>query len=237
MSKKYDVSGLEAAMREMRKYSRKSATELVNHNLIKIALGSSNGKGLVHYTEKATAERIKSDMKKMVTVTGRDGRTNTVPLIIAIASAWLTKKSPAASALAKTKKGRNRAWQSQMKMACAKILRARLKSRQYIATGWLYAARDLASKVPGSKLTRLGKDSLPKKENWKGGTAAQSFAKAARQIGEIKATLSSTSRGAEVVVTPQTYAQAISDAIHDIRIGINHKLKQMAKRARLRVKS
>ncbi len=224
----YDLSRFKAAVARISKVSKKTGCELLNHNLLKVAIGSSNGRGLVHYTRKATAERIKADMRQIVpTVTespsGKRARRTygSAPRIIALAAKYLSSRG-----VRPLNGSRNEMdhYRQQISNVCAAILAAKLKSRAYIAAGWLWAARDLSAKVPGRKLTRVARRNMPTKEEWTGGSASQSWGVPASPNSPVAA-LYNTSRGANIVVTGDVYQAAINDAIHDMNI---YMVKKMA---------
>jgi len=187
----------------------RAAADIVNDAGLKILVGFKGGQGLVQLTRKATKERIKADMNAPVPGTGGGVR----PRIIWLAIGWL--------------KGRGaKITKSAVREAASVILKMRIKSRAYIAAGWLFAAKDLFEKSPGKhKFTRLKPRNIPTVET---GTAATSFAVPAIP-GRTTLTLVNTSRGGGTV--GMEYAQqAINNATADIQVYIDREAgKQFAR--------
>lgn len=222
-----NMSGLMRAIAEKERVSRYTEAECINMAAKTIVLGSSNGKGLVQLTRKATAERIKADMHQMVTARTHKGgpqrqftsdyRFSTIPRIIALAARWLVKRGEQPRNGSRAEMD---AWRSRISSACTTIMNARIRSRAYVAAGWLWAGRDLAKFVPGQKLTRMGDGNMPVRDD---GTAAQSYALAATGNNPV-ARVYNTSRGAGVVCTQDVFQAAIDNATHDIDMYLSAKM-------------
>src|SRR5690242_4969424 len=110
-----DMSGLMRAIREKERTSRYTMAECVNMAAKTIALGSSNGKGLVQLTPKATAAQIKKDMHEMVPGRSRRGYGKPIPRVIALAARWLAKqgRGPRNGSFAEME-----AWRQRISEAC-----------------------------------------------------------------------------------------------------------------------
>jgi len=196
----------------------RAAADIVNDAGLKVLVGFKGGEGLVQLTRKATVARIKADLDKPVAgkigrPSGGSGRTITRPLLF-----WL-----ALNVLKRTGAGYI---PEIVKQTMAAILKMRIKSRAYIAAGWLFAAKDLFEKSPGKhKFTRLKPRNIPTVET---GTAATSFAVPAIP-GRTTLTLVNTSRGGGTV--GMEYAQqAINNATADIQVYIDREAgKQFAR--------
>ena len=220
----YDFSGLNKALAQKVQISRTSVVDIVQDAALKVLIGSKlNGEvlgGLVQLTRKATVARIKSDLNKPVA--GRigkpsspRGRTITRPLLF-----WL--------ALNAVKQSGAGYIPEIIKQTMAAILKMRIKSRAYIAAGWLWAARDLYEKSPylqkKHKLTRLKARNIPTVDKNEGGTAANSFATPVRVNGYTASiVLTNTSRGGDTVGM-EFVQQALNNATKDVLQYVDKKL-------------
>ena len=217
--------------------SRTPVVDIVQDAALKVLIGSKlNGEvlgGLVQLTRKATVARIKSDLNKPVA--GRigkpsspRGRTITRPLLF-----WL--------ALNAVKQSGAGYVPEIIKQTMAAILKMRIKSRAYIAAGWLWAARDLYEKSPylqkKHKLTRLKARNIPTVDKADGGTAATSFSVTYNGDKKCSVKLFNTSRGGDTVGM-EFVQQAINNATKDVQVYIDNKvgkevLKQIFERGGL----
>jgi hypothetical protein len=200
----------------------RAAADIVNDAGLKILVGFKGGEGLVQLTRKATVARITADLNKPVV-----GRTNAVRLKSGKTRAGRPQTKPLLFWLALQVMKRTGAGNIPeiVKQTMAAILKMRIKSRAYIAAGWLFAAKDLFEKSPGKhKFTRLMPRNIPTVET---GTAATSFAVPAIP-GRTTLTLVNTSRGGGTV--GMEYAQqAINNATADIQVYIDREAgKQFA---------
>ena len=105
-------------------------------------------------------------------------------------------------------------WRAEVSQACEAIIKARVQSRAYIAAGWLWAAVDLATKVPGNTLTRLTKQKTI--HLWEGGLAAKSYGIAA-QTNRFFAGVFNTSKGSGIVVTTGMIQLAVNGEVNNLR--------------------
>ena len=237
MNVKYDFSGLNKALAQKVQLSRTPVVDIVQDAALKVLIGSKlNGEvlgGLVQLTRKATVARIKADLNKPVA--GRigkpsspRGRTITRPLLF-----WL--------ALNAVKQSGAGYIPEIIKQTMAAILKMRIKSRAYIAAGWLWAARDLYEKSPylqkKHKLTRLKARNIPTVDKADGGTAATSFSVTYNGDKKCSVKLFNTSRGGDTVGM-EFVQQAINNATKDVQVYIDNKvgkevLKQIFERGGL----
>ena len=220
----YDFSGLQKALKQKVALSNLKKTplqDIANDAVMKILVGSGTEKsGLVHLTRKATEERIKADMTEgVVGYAGKGARRRVVvrPRIHWLALSWM--------------KGRGLPFsKEQLKETMKAILKMRIKSRAYIAAGWLWSARDLWTKSPGMqkkhKFTRLEQRNIPMVDAASKGTAAQSFAVPAvvGSGGRFTCTVTNTSRGGDTVGMENVQG-AINGAMRDIQVYLNTKVK------------
>jgi hypothetical protein len=214
---KYDFTAFNKAIAQKIQLSKTSVPDILADAAMKILIGSGSAPGLTKLTRKATIERIKSDMKVMVmgrTNAGKmlksgkrqSGRPQMRSRLTWLALRWLkTRGEP------KTK--------DLVRKAMAAILAARIKSRAYIAAGWLFCARSLLIGNPGlqkkHKLTRLKDSNIPTRED---ATAANSFATPIRIQGNTASlVLHNTSRGGETVGM-ENVQQAINNATKDVQL-------------------
>lgn len=237
MQVKYDFSGLNKALSQKVQISRTPVVDIVQDAALKVLIGSKlNGEvlgGLVQLTRKATVARIKADLNKPVA--GRigkpsspRGRTITRPLLF-----WL--------ALNAVKQSGAGYVPEIIKQTMAAILKMRIKSRAYIAAGWLFCARDLYEKSPylqkKHKLTRLKARNIPTVDKADGGTAATSFSVTYNGDKKCSVKLFNTSRGGDTVGM-EFVQQAINNATKDVQVYIDNKvgkevLKQIFERGGL----
>lgn len=215
MPSKVDLSRFHAALARMMDVPKKHGPDVLNKSVLQVVVGSGGNKGLVQLTRKATEQRIREDLSRMVTNVGRRGGSHSVPLVVLLATQWLTERGerPAAGAI---RPGSSEAqdWRNKVSQACQRITAARIQSRAFIAAGWLWAAAELAPKVPGNTLSRLmGSKHLPLKS---GGEAARSFAIAAH-TGRLFAGVFNTSSGAGIICTAGVIQLAVNGETNNLR--------------------
>ena len=215
MQVKYDFSGLNKALAQKAQFPKNALSDILQDAALKVLIGSRSAggemrDGLVGLTRKATKERIKSDQQVMVA--GKNGEMR--PRLIWEAIGWL--------------KGRGmQITRAAVSESAKLILKMRIKSRAYIAAGWLWCARDLHEKSPylqkKHKLTRLKARNMPMVDKASNGTAAQSFS--ITQMGEKQSsvTLYNTSRGGDTVGM-EYVQQAINNATADIQEYLDKKV-------------
>lgn len=132
----------------------------------------------------------------------RDLRRNKLGL--KLATRWLKSKG-------------KKVTRASVAQAYKQIETARVRSRAYIVAGWLFAAAKLAMRTPGSKLTRAGASS-----KWDGGTAKDSFARAAVSSSLVSA-IFNTSRGAGVVTPDALIQEAVNNTTADNAVYLRRK--------------
>lgn len=186
-----NLFGFHQAVKAISELPRKHGPDILNRNVLKVAIGAKGVKGLVQLTPKATVSRIESDLFK------RHGPEFAYKLAVE----WLRSRGRTAPKSRPPELGGSQSpqnvaawmdWRRDVGAAAQAILDARKKSRAYIAAGWLFAAKNLAKSVRGTNLTRLADKNLPTRDD---GTASQSFARAATG-GSLVAGIFNTSRGA-----------------------------------------
>lgn len=234
MQIKYDFSGLNKALKAKLDVGRTPIVDIVQDAALKVLIGSKlNGEvlgGLVQLTRKATKERIKADMNAPVAgkIGSGSGRTITRPRLFWLALQWMKQNGRTFS-------------KETVREVMSVILKMRIKSRAYIAAGWLWCARDLHEKSPylqkKHKLTRLKARNIPTVDKNEGGTAAQSFSVTYTGYKQCSVKLFNTSRGGDTVGM-EFVQQAINNATKDVQAYINNKvgkeiLKQIFERGGL----
>ena len=214
--------------------SRTPVVDIVQDAALKVLIGSGSGAGLVGLTRKATKERIKADMTEMVvgrtnSITTKSGNVRAGRVIVKPRLFWL--------ALQWMKQNGRTFSKDTVREVMSVLLKMRIKSRAYIAAGWLHCARDLHEKSPylqkKHKLTRLKARNIPMVDKAAKGTAAQSFSVTYTGNKECKVTLYNTSRGGDTVGM-EFVQQAINNATKDIQVYLDKKvamevLKQITK--------
>lgn len=217
MNVKYDFSGLNKALAQKVQLSRTPVVDIVQDAAMKVLIGTGTGEGLVQLTRKATKERIKADMN--VPVSGKigsgSGRTITRPRLFWLALQWMKQNGRTFS-------------KDTVREVMSVILKMRIKSRAYIAAGWLFCARELHEKSPylqkKHKLTRLKARNIPTVDKNEGGTAANSFATPVRVNGYTASiVLTNTSRGGGTVGM-EFVQQALNNATKDVLQYVDKKL-------------
>jgi hypothetical protein len=121
-------------------YNKRDPAMLLNHRMLQVAVGSGDGAkfpGLVHTTQKATVARIRADMAEEI---------NGMPRVTWLAMGWLKKRG------VKFEFG-----DATVSATEELIIKARIRSRAFIAASWLFSARELAKYVPGAKFDRMHK--------------------------------------------------------------------------------
>lgn len=208
---KVDLSRFYTALQAVMDVPKKSGPDVLNKSVLQVTVGSGGGKGLVHHTRKATEKRIREDLSQMVTAVGKRGGSHSAPRVVLLATNYLVKRGVRPMGWGHDEQIR---WRAEVSQACEAIIKARVQSRAYIAAGWLWAAMDLASKVPGHTLTRLAKGKgLPLKGN---GEASKSFSRHATE-GNLFAGVYNTSNGAGIVVTTGTIQLAVNGETNNLR--------------------
>ena len=212
----YDFSGLNKALSQKIQLSRTPVVDIVQDAAMKVLIGSGTGDGLVQLTRKATKERITADMNKPVAgkIGSGSGRTITRPRLFWLALQWMKQNGRAFT-------------KEAVREVMSAILKMRIKSRAYIAAGWLWAARDLHEKSPylqkKHKLTRLKARNIPTVDKADGGTAAQSFSVTYTGDKQCSVKLFNTSRGGDTVGM-EFVQQAINNATKDVQVYIDNKV-------------
>lgn len=221
----YDFSKLNRALAQKIRISNTPLVGVVQDAALKVLVGSGTGAGLVGLTRKATEARIRADLNKPVVgrtnairlKSGkvRQGRPRTKPLLF-----WLAlrvMKNTGAGNIPEI-----------VKQTMSAILKMRIKSRAYIAAGWLWCARDLYEKSPylqkKHRFTRLKERNMPMVDKTASGTAANSFATPVRVAGYTASiVLTNTSRGGGTVGI-EGVQQAVDNAEKDIMEYVDKKV-------------
>lgn len=218
---KYDFSGLNKALAQKIQLSRTPVVDIVQDAALKVLIGSKlNGEvlgGLVQLTRKATKERITADMNKPVVgkIGSGSGRTITRPRLFWLALQWMKQNGRAFT-------------KEAVREVMSVILKMRIKSRAYIAAGWLHCARDLHEKSPylqkKHRLTRLKARNMPMVDKAARGTAANSFAAPVKVNGYTASiVLTNTSRGGGTVGI-EFVQQAVNNATKDVMEYVDKKV-------------
>jgi len=222
---KYDFSGLNKALAQKIQLSRTPVVDIVQDAAMKVLIGSGTGDGLVQLTRKATVARITADLNKPVA-----GRTNAVRLKSGKMRAGRPQTKPLLFWLALQVMKRTGAGNIPeiVRQTMAAILKMRIKSRAYIAAGWLWCARDLHEKSPylqkKHKLTRLKQRNIPTVDKAARGTAANSFAAPVKVNGYTASiVLTNTSRGGGTVGI-EFVQQAVNNATNDVMEYVDKKV-------------
>lgn len=130
----------------------KVASEELNKRVIQVLIGAKGYQGAVHLTRKATEARIRKDLNKTYHVAGRLERSATgritksgsdVKLIYILASKRITENGGAKGLTFEH-------YRQFVGQVAQQIYEYRIKSRAYLAAGWLAAAHDLMEKTPGN---------------------------------------------------------------------------------------
>lgn len=188
MPLKVDLSRFKQLVRDIAKDRKKPLAWVLNKGLTTAIIGSSKYKGLVQLAPKATRGQIRSDL--------RENKLN-----IRLAMAQLRNQGYFA-----TKRTRAEI-QQKIAEVCNARLAKRLKSRAYIAAGWIKPLADLGilgSRTKGKRETNF----------WPGGTAAQGYSVPATER-KLVATAFSMSRGSEQVLGP-ILQTAVDNAAQDM---------------------
>mgnify|MGYP003351552677 FL=1 len=212
---------------------RKTMAVALNKYCAQVCIGSKGYKGAVHFTRKATAARIKSDLKRKypahqrggifhksrnkLSIAGHGG-TKPVPLGIIKASKMLKKKGQS--------KGLGRqGWRAAVSAGYELILSKRIQSRAYLAAGWINCARDLG--VPPNK-TRTVK----LYDNYGKNPASHSYAiKATSGNLEVRAyNVAVDDEGSRAVAEP-ALNQAIAEQIRDMETYMQQETEKAMQRA------
>lgn len=229
MPAKVDTSRLMDAIRKMQDIPKKEGPAILNKSVLQVVIGSGGNKGLVQLTKKATEAQIKTDLSQMVTTVGKRGGTKSTPRVIALAAQALVKKGIRPRSWSQEDQ---LLWRSQVSDMADRIIKARVKSRAFMAAGWLFAAADMAQKA-GNQNLRISKNkSIELKSN---GEAKDSFAKAAK-AGTPIAGAYNTATGAEKICTPGVLQLAINGETNNIRKYLTEGFKSAIKKsARIKV--
>jgi hypothetical protein len=196
MAAKVDLSRFRSLVRALSKARGKPLAEMLNKGLTTAIIGSDKYKGIVQLAPKATAERIKTDLRNH-------------DLNIRMAVAELKKQGYFAA-----KHSRAEIQAKIAEVAKARLAK-RLKSRAYIAAGWIKALQDLGILKKGKRETRF----------WEGGTAAEGYGEAATS-DHLVAKAFSMSRGTEIVLA-ELMQVAINNACQDMQDYFNNKGKKI----------
>lgn len=213
MGAKFDTSKIKEAIQAMRQIPKKEGPGVLNKSILQVAIGSGSAKGLVQLTKKATEARIREDMAQMVTAVGKRGGAHSAPRVVLLAVRWL-RNTQGITGPRSWSKDDQLYWRSKISETCDAIIKSRVKSRAFIAAGWLWAARDIAPKVKGVNLNRLEPKNLPTISN---GMAADSYARAAYSES-LFAGIYNTSKGCDVVCTSNVLQAALDGEAHNIHI-------------------
>jgi hypothetical protein len=213
----YNFEPLKKALSQKIRLSNTPVPEICNDAAMKVLVGSGSAQGLVQLTRKATKERIKADMDKPVAgkIGSGSGRTIVRPRLFWLALQWMKQNGRTFS-------------KEAVKEVMSAILKMRIKSRAYIAAGWLWCARDLHEKSPylqkKHSFTRLKARNMPMVDKAEGGTAAQSFAIPAVVTGNrCVTTLYNTSRGGDTVGM-EFVQQSLNNAALDVQKYVDNKV-------------
>ncbi len=131
--------------------SKKGMTDNLNRQVLQLIVGGKGQRGLIHYTQKATEARIRSDLAREVTyrIKGR-GRAFTSRLSRVLAAQALHDKGIKIT-------------RATLDAKEEKIIGQRVRhTRAYIAASWLFAAQKMSTVVPGNTLTRLNDSDIPR---------------------------------------------------------------------------
>lgn len=208
MSVKVDLTRFKTLVREIARYRKKDEAEVLNKGLTTAIIGSSKYEGIVQLTPKATRERIRADLKK-------NDINNRLSIVLMKREGWYAGKH-----------SREETRQKIAEISKARLAK-RLKSRAYIAAGWIKGLQDLGilgSRTKGKRETNF----------WQGGTAAQGYgvpATAAKLIAKVF----NMSRGANKV-SAVAIAKGIHNASEDMadyfRKKLGDRLRQLSRTTR-----
>lgn len=233
MPVEYDFSGLNKALSQRIQLPRTDIPGVVQDAALKVLVGSGTGEGLVQLTRKATKERIKADMDKPVAgkIGSGSGRTIVRPRLFWLSLQWMKQNGRTFS-------------KETVKEVMSAILKMRIKSRAYIAAGWLWCARDLHEKSPylqkKHSFTRLKARNMPMVDKSEGGTAAQSFSVTYIGDKQCSVKLFNTSRGGDTVGM-EFVQQSLNNAALDVQKYLDNKvvksvLQEMLRNSKFRVR-
>lgn len=205
-----DATRFTNMVREIAAARGKTEAETLNKGMVTILIGSGSGDGLVQLTPKATKERIISDRTK--------GGS-----LVKSATNVLKKSGFFKSGQKHTRAEIN----AKIKEVCAAILKAKVKSRSYIAASWLNASFSLRGISGVHHRGRKVKGTI----QWPSGTAAKSFCIPATE-SNLTVRAFSYARGAELISGPHVQT-AFNNAALDMEIYFIQKMaKAMAKHLR-----
>lgn len=212
-----DFRKLRMHVQAVKRFSRKAMPDILNNNMRKVLIGGKGYEGLVQLTPKATKEDIQLDMFTTVTTHGKRGGTHSVPRIIAIATAELTKMGirpggwdPASQAI----------WRNQVSQLAQAIMNSRIRGKGVIAAGWLEAAMNFGARGKSKKGAVL----------YPGGIAAQGYGVLPTE-SHLVATSHNVVPGANKISMPHLQ-RAIANAIADMRIYLRRKITEAIAKAR-----
>lgn len=183
-----DLSKFKDMVRKIAYERNRSEAEVVNKGLTTAIIGSSRYPGIVQLAPKASAAQIRTDLR-------HDGR-----------NVKMTTKALKLSGYFATKRTRAEIQAKIAEVSKARLAK-RLKSRAYIAAGWIKALRELG--IIGNK--DRGKREV---RYWEGGTAAKGYAVRAT-ARSLVAKAFSMSRGSEEVL-PAVMQMAVDNASQDM---------------------
>ena len=201
-----NLTRFKTLVRDIARVRGKEQAEVLNKGLTTAIIGSSKYKGIVQLAPKAKAASIRGDLRRN-------------KLGIRLAVAQMKREGWFASPRSRVET------QQEISRRCEATLKARLKSRAYIAAGWIRALQDigfLKSKGRGQKETQF----------WGGGSAATGYGVPA-SARRLMAAAFSMSRGSEKVLAPYMQ-QAIQGACEDMADYFRAKLgKTLARLSRI----
>jgi hypothetical protein len=196
MPLKVDLSRFKFFVREIARYRKKDEAEMLNKGLTTAIIGSSKYKGIVQLAPKATKERIRADLK--------EGDLN-----VRLAMAQLRKEGYFGTLHSRAE------IQQKVAQICKARIKKRLKSRAYIAAGWIKSLQDLGilkSRTKGKRETNF----------WAGGSAAQGYGVRATP-GRLRASAFSMARGSEKVLGTLLQT-AVNNACEDMKDYFRNKI-------------
>lgn len=186
MSLRIDFSRFKMVARDIARERKKDEAEVVNKGLVTAIIGSNKYKGIVQLAPKATRAQIEADM--------RHEKRN-----IKMTTAQLRNQGYFAAKRTRFE------IQQKIKEVSRARLKKRIKSRGYLAAGWLRPLHDLGfQRTKGRKETNY----------WSGGTAAQGYGIKARP-STLVAKAFSMARGSGEVL-PDVMQMAVDNAAQDM---------------------
>lgn len=221
MNKRTTVSlaGFQRTVAAIAQVKKTLFADELNKQMLKVLVGAKGVKGLVQLSRKASAEEIRAEMARPVTyaIKGR-GKAFTNRLSRVLAAQALHKKG------GKITRGELDAMEQT-------IIKARVRSRAFIAASWLFSAFDLARHVPGSDLNRDSNVPMTTEARRPGKRASDADSDPAR-AGKDKVTVFNTADGA-AKITGGMIPRALNNARKDMIKYLGRKFGEaVAKRRR-----